>query len=555
MKRSFLPALMLISVLPIPVFAQNKLPAGAQLHIAPPPEAVCVLKASGEHVGLSIARPPSTGKSGTAASAVFSVNFLDATAEDPWPEDAKTAFQAALDIWSAHIESAVTIVVDATWANLGGCDINQGVALGAAGPTFFVSDFGAGEPDTFYPIAQVEALIGSNFVPGSADIVARFNRACDDPGSDIWYFGTDANPGANQIDFVSVVLHEIGHGLGFTGTADWDDGAGSGGAIECDGTAGHGCFSDPPGIYDRFATNAASAGASLLSAGFPANSAALGNALLGLSGGGVFFDGPSTRYATGAGAARLFAPSEWDGGSSYSHLDEATFNGGEDALMTPSLGNNEAIHTIGAVTCGMFEDMGWPLTSACLDLLPVELVAFDGVVDGMEVRLRWETAGETNNAGFAIEHAVGGDAFARIGFVAGAGTTSDPLAYAFVTPTLAPGRHRFRLRQVDFDGAFSYSATIERTVQTSTPYAISPAFPNPFNPQTQFTVAVQSTQHVRIAVYNVLGARVLDVHDGALSAHEAHRFTIHAAGLPSGMYLVGIEGESFRDWQPVTLMK
>ncbi len=555
MKRLFLPALVLISVLPLPVVAQNKLPAGAQLRIAPPPESVCILQASGRHVGLSVARPPVSYKSGAAAGAVFSVNFINASTEDPWPEEAKTAFQTALDIWGSHVESAVTIAVDATWASLGGCDINQNPALGAAGPTFFVSDFGAGVADTFYPIAQVEALIGSNFVPGSADILARFNRACDDPGSDLWYFGTDANPGANQVDFVSVVLHEIGHGLGFIGTANWDDGAGSGGAIECDGTAGHGCYSNPPGIYDRFATNAASSGASLLSAGFPDNSAALGDALLGQSGGGVFFDGPSTRYATGAGGARLFAPAAWDVALSYSHLDEATFNGGENALMTPALGNDEAIHAIGAVTCGMFEDMGWPLTNACLDLLPVELVAFDGVVDGMEVRLRWETAGETNNAGFAIEHAAGSDAFARIGFEAGAGTTLDPRQYAFVTPTLAPGRHRFRLRQVDFDGAFAFSATIEQTVQATVPVAVSPAFPNPFNPHTQFTVAVQSTQQVRIGLYNVLGARVLELHNGALSAHEAHRFTVDAAGLPSGLYLVGIEGESFRDWQAITLMK
>ncbi|MDZ4701572.1 MAG: T9SS type A sorting domain-containing protein [Rhodothermales bacterium] len=553
MKRSFLPALVLISVLSLPVVAQNKLPAGAQLHLAPPPEAICTLHATGEHVGHSVARPAASQTG--AASVVFSVNFLDAAAEDPWPEDAKTAFLAALDIWSTHIESAVTIFVDATWASFGGCDITDGVTLGAAGPTFFISDFGAGEADTFYPIAQVEAIIGSNFVPGSADIVARFNRACDDPGSDLWYFGVDANPGANQVDFVSVVLHEIGHGLGFTGTADWDDGAGSGGAIECDGTAGNGCFSDPPGIYDRFATNAASTGSPLLSAGFPANSATLGNAFLGLSGGGVFFDGPSTRYATGAGAARLFAPAEWDGGSSFSHLDEATFNGTADALMTPSLGNDEAVHAIGAVTCGILEDMGWPLTDACLDLLPVELVAFDGVVDGAEVRLHWETAGETNSAGFAVEHAAAGDDFVRIGFVAGAGTTSDPLRYSFLIPGLEPGRHRFRLRQVDFDGAFAYSATIEREVRTTTPYAISAPFPNPFNPHTQFTVAVQSAQHVRIAVYNVLGARVLDLHDAALDAHQAHRFTVDAAGLPSGVYLVGVEGESFRDWQAITLMK
>ncbi|MEZ4702169.1 MAG: T9SS type A sorting domain-containing protein [Rhodothermales bacterium] len=555
MRRTFLPALLLASATLVPVQAQSLTSAQARYHIAPPPEAVCILKAVPEDLGVSFGPRTTPGKAG-AASATFSVNYLDAAMDDPWPQEAKDAFDYALGIWATHIESAVPIAVDATWAGLGGCDLNQSVTLGSAGPTFFISDFGAGEADTYYPIAQVEAMIGSNFVPGSADIIARFNRACDDPGSPLWYFGTDANPGPNQVDFVSVVLHEIGHGLGFTGTADVDDGLGSGGSIECDGTAGHGCFSDPPSIYDRFTTNAATSGVSLLETGsFPMNSTTLGDALQGGSGAGVFFDGPAARYAHGAGGPRLFAPAEWDAGSSFAHLDESSFHNTANALMTPALNSNEAVHLPGPIVCGIFQDMGWPLGSDCLDLLPVELTRFEAIANGRSARLTWSTASETNNAGFEVEYRTTDGAFASLGFVPGAGTTSEPRSYAFTTPRLTPGSHRFRLRQVDFDGGFTYSRERDVTILATEAYEVSAAFPNPFNPQTQLTVAVQSAQRVRVSLYNVLGARVLDLEDAPLDANRSHTFTLDAAGLPSGLYLVRVIGETFTDTQTVTLLK
>jgi hypothetical protein len=555
MSRWILPASMFAGTLVVPALAQPISTAGANLLPAPPPDSICTLAASPRASSLSIPASHRAGATG-AATASFDVNFIDASAEDPWPDEVKAAFQYALDIWSTHLESTVPISIDATWAGLGGCDLMQGVVLGTAGPTFFVSDFGAGEPDTFYPIAQVEAMIGTNFVPGSSDIVARFNRACDDPGSELWYFGTDASPGPDRIDFVSVVLHEIGHGLGFVGTADVDDGAGSGGAIECDGIAGHGCFATPPGIYDRFATNASRGGTPFLeSASYPTNSAPLGNALLGQTGSGLFFDGPAARAAGEGDALRLYSPSEWDAGSSFSHLDEDTYDGTVHALMTPSLNSEEAIHLPGPATCAVLLDMGWPLGSDCLDLLPVELTAFAAVADGDRVRLAWTTAGETNNAGFEIHHRTDAGDFRRIGFSAGAGTSADPRDYTFDTPPLAPGRHWFRLRQVDFDGAFAWSRTVEAIVRASSPLAVSAPFPNPFNPTAQFEVSVSTGQFVRIGLYDLLGARVLALHEGSLEPDRAYAFTVDAGALPSGVYFVHVEGVDSREVKTVMLLQ
>lgn len=92
--------------------------------------------------------------------------------------------------------------------------------------------------------------------------------------------------------------------------------------------------------------------------------------------------------------------------------------------------------------------------------LPVELVAFTATLDGTAARLTWSTVSETNNAGFAVEQEAG-TAWAERGFVDGHGTTTERHDYAFLADALAPGRHRFRLRQVDFDGTTHYSAAVE----------------------------------------------------------------------------------------------
>ena len=112
--------------------------------------------------------------------------------------------------------------------------------------------------------------------------------------------------------------------------------------------------------------------------------------------------------------------------------------------------------------------------------LPVELLALDGRADGDRVALAWATASETNNAGFAVElrefgpggvgatHASplpGADGWRAVGFVAGAGTTTERHAYALTTPPLAPGRYALRLRQTDLDGTAHLSPTVEVTVE------------------------------------------------------------------------------------------
>lgn len=188
--------------------------------------------------------------------------------------------------------------------------------------------------------------------------------------------------------------------------------------------------------------------------------------------------------------------------------------------------------------------------------LPVELSRFEAGLDGQAAILRWATASETDNAGFEVEHALpGADAFRARGFVQGHGTGQQEQTYAFRVERLTPGTHRFRLKQIDFDGQAHYSDEIAVEVALPGQAHLSPAWPNPFNPQTRFTLEVKEAQAVQVAVFDALGRRVALLYDGVLEAGQEHRFMFTADAFATGVYLIRATGETFTQTQRATLIK
>ena len=333
-------------------------------------------------------------------------------------------------------------------------------------------------------------------------------------------------------------------GWGFTGMMEYDDGSGT---AECDGASGKGCYdvtgaapsgNGYPAIYDRFAQDAA--GTALLStASYPNPSKQLGAALTTPS---------NARFAGSAtGTMLLHTPTSWNGGSSYAHFDLETY---PNELMKPQLPSGQALHDPGA-SLAVMQDMGWTVTT-----LPVELISFEAVASGADVRLAWRTATETGSLGFEVEHRHLDEAFERVAFVESIGTTSEPQAYQHQVGGLAPGQHVFRLRQVDTDGTFTYSQEVEVTIGLDEQPALAVVYPNPFNPQTTLTLTLAQAQRVQVDVFNALGQRMAVLHEGTLSANTPHRFTFEGAGNASGLYLIRSVGEHFGQIsRAVTLVK
>ena len=188
--------------------------------------------------------------------------------------------------------------------------------------------------------------------------------------------------------------------------------------------------------------------------------------------------------------------------------------------------------------------------------LPVELTAFTGTLDDAGILLEWQTASETNNAGFHIEHrAPTAEGFSQIAFRDGNGTTVEARSYAFRVGDVEPGTHRFRLRQVDTDGTQSLSETITVQATLQEAFRLSGAAPNPVRQTATLDLAVKKAQAVRVDLYNLLGQRVETLFDGTARPGAPTTLTVDGDRLSSGVYFVRVEGEQFQATRKVTVVR
>lgn len=290
---------------------------------------VCYASNSVENTYIGPKNQGRFGKATNQTESTFEVEYIGFT------DEAKTAFQYAVDIWSGIIKSDVKIHISANWELLG-----PGV-LGSAGSNGSARNFeGAPLQNIDYPIALAEKLARKNLNSTfSADINANFSSGID------WYYGLDGNPPAGKYDLVSVVLHEIGHGLGI---------AGSFGANVANQIADHSLITGFPRIYDTYLYS----GNNLI---IDRNIYDSQSAIYQVTtSGNITFNSEIAKDRNESFFPPIFAPDPYNPGSSISHLDESSYPAGDpNSLMTPQIGQAEAIHDPGEVLYGMMIDMGW----------------------------------------------------------------------------------------------------------------------------------------------------------------------------------------------------
>lgn len=152
-------------------------------------------------------------------------------------------FLAVLSAWAETLETPVDIDVLVTWQPQF-CSPGAGAVLAAAGTTFIFFDDSLPFPNTWYHAALTEALAGFDVTgppaEGGGDLIVFMNSDIDEgclgEGTG-YYYGLDGNDPQNQIDIAPVVLHEVGHGLGFANFTNETTGA---------------LINEMPGIYDHF---------------------------------------------------------------------------------------------------------------------------------------------------------------------------------------------------------------------------------------------------------------------------------------------------------------
>ena len=285
---------------------------------------------------------------GATINVNYDANFL---ANAP----AMAAFEYAISIWEGLLSSTVDITIDATYT-----DVGNNTNLGSAGPTAFVlgsAISGAAESGARYSMALANSIDGVDHNGATAEIDANFNSNA----GVAWYFGTDGNPGGGEYDFTSVVMHELGHGLGFISLVQ-NDGSWNGGI---------------PSIFDYFIEDAVT--------GDVFSDMSVAERLDAITSqtvpNQISWNGAFGVDAAGSNPI-LYSPDPWEPGSSVAHLDEATYAAGTaNALMTPNLSNGEVAHAPGAIAMGMLQDMGWRQASGDL----VSLKAGDVLTSDLKV--------------------------------------------------------------------------------------------------------------------------------------------------------------------------
>lgn len=245
-----------------------------------------------------------------------------------------TAMEYAASILETMLPADAKLTILASWEKISTAEM-----LGNSRITGLAGGWGidALNPLAYYPVALAEKITGKSLNDDlQGDMELTINSSIN------WYLGTDGNTPIQKYDLVTVVLHEICHGLGFFESMDTD------------GTLGWYGFNSIPMVYDTFIENFL--GNKLTdSLKFLNYSTNLRSQLVGEQ---LYFDGPLLNKFTSGSRAKLWVPSTWDAGSSISHLDEdATLQA--NSLMTPFIDMGEAIHDPGKYTFSILGDLGW----------------------------------------------------------------------------------------------------------------------------------------------------------------------------------------------------
>ena len=191
--------------------------------------------------------------------------------------------------------------------------------------------------------------------------------------------------------------------------------------------------------------------------------------------------------------------------------------------------------------------------------LPVELSTFTAISKGSDVKLNWQTATEVNNYGFEVErrsnvNSETSDAWEKVGFVNGNGNSNSPKEYSYIDNNLiGGGNFLYRLKQIDNDGQFEYSKTVEIELILNE-YALYQNYPNPFNPVTNIRFQLPKESKVVIKVYNILGSEVIELLNEQ-KGPGIYEIDFNASNLPSGVYFYKISTPEYSNTKKMIVLK
>jgi hypothetical protein len=205
-------------------------------------------------------------------------------------------------------------------------------------------------------------------------------------------------------------------------------------------------------------------------------------------------------------------------------------------------------------------DLGIDNITAAADPLPVELTSFTAAQIGNNVVLNWITATEVNNFGFEIERKIFSNEsegeWRLIGFNEGYGTSTGEIKYSYIDDLSAINADKtaYRLKQIDFNGSFTYSNSVYVEKIIPSKFTIEQNYPNPFNPTTKIKFSLPEDEFVSLKIYNQLGKEVAVLINERISAGN-HIINFDASDLASGIYYYKISAGKISLTKKMILIK
>ena len=185
-------------------------------------------------------------------------------------------------------------------------------------------------------------------------------------------------------------------------------------------------------------------------------------------------------------------------------------------------------------------------SSIVVTALPVEISSFTAAVGDNYVLLKWTTASETNNRGFEVEKYYRNN-WITIGNVDSKNSSTLGNSYEFkddYTNVTITGKVLYRIKQVDYDGSFSFSNVISVNLNFSRlNYDLQQNYPNPFNPSTNITYNIPEQSKVDVKIIDLLG-RVVDDLTNKVEPAGTYKQNWNAQNFPSGIYYIRMTANS-----------
>lgn len=192
-------------------------------------------------------------------------------------------------------------------------------------------------------------------------------------------------------------------------------------------------------------------------------------------------------------------------------------------------------------------------------VVPVELSVFTAESNSGSILLKWQTVSELNNQGFELHRkktigTIKDSEWRIIGFVPGKGNTTELSDYSFEDKPFISGEFSYRLKQLDFDGSFSFSNEVDVQFITLDDFGIEQNYPNPFNPSTIIEYKLPVKSLVQIKVFDMLGKEIVILVDEE-KPEGIHEVQFNGERFASGLYIYKMIVGNFEQTRKMMLVK